>query len=804
MAVHLKDFQQYANVVGIDIDNDGIPINTVGVKYNHQTSELKKLGGDVIPPEQIVDPVHDDKVMLPASGGYMKMPVGIHLKGFPDNEPADGAKKARDHNVEWLPILDEKHRKTQDMYDGTPKEHEYTKSYERIAKAAADYGKLAESDKPDSVKLEQAKSKLQGQVDNLQNRIVQDKLGGYGGSNKKNSILKRRVLGAQVPDSATSIVTNDATLPMDTLKVSHEIYQQMKLDKPDDKVLLWRDPALTTGSLRSFNIEEDQTGKLTGVAINPLVSDSFGMDFDGDTVGLWAPKSAEAKRDMNEKANVGNHLLAPDGSVGLNISQDFVAAAVKLGVVGPSKSKNSPLYGHDKDNVTLSDSDKGQPLSALSNKDQLKALIRQYAAQPDSLQKVDQLWHDTVTSEQNVGMSYIDPTNRETFENSMLDQVQTGAKGKAKMVSTPNDQRRVENGMSFAEAKFKGLVDPHSSNMAYYDRAKEIYAVYDSVADRLPDDPKRPDMTHEDKVNEVRKQLHRGDFSSLDHKEQLILCNLNDTNAGGLMKDNMDVRSSIAAKVDKTGQAGKASQMLAGLAYENPEFLNAALEQTEPLTDAVISLKHDPEDVPKVEEGLNDWNRLLRGQYPDRKQQEKHPLNETEFVQNAQDVYNKMGINVDERFTKTCFKLLADDNGKMMPINDAVKQRESPLQQMGMNGFDTVREFAMENTKELHRTYAYAANGKQYDPKVRGFHEGVTSKFHTPKNISPERYDAVKSMQKAGEMRAYKRSLQKHRPEIEQFKQRQVQKAKTATATRQNKASAKTTKSDKAPVELEA
>lgn len=52
-----------------------------------------------------------------------------------------------------------------------------------------------------------------------------------------------------------------------------------------------------------------------------------------------------------------------------------------------------------------------------------------------------------------------------------------------------------------------------------------------------------------------------------------------------------------AGKTDLTGLAGAKSQTLVSLMYDKPDGAIAAMEVTEPLTQATLKLKHDPKNT---------------------------------------------------------------------------------------------------------------------------------------------------------------------------------------------------------------
>ena len=295
----------------------------------------------------------------------------------------------------YLNVLPEKYRKTQELYDGDRMYHEYSTGYSKIAKSALAYDEiedkykvklqnkfedlegqdLTQIDLNDDKQLNDLRNsltnqadikefdkhmrnmktdyskqelQLQSSVDALTSSIIDEKLGGrstlkerqdkYGDNELtrsknnhavKQSIIKREIMSKQVPNSVTSVVTAYPNVDIDTIKVSPEIYDKLNLKNEDDRALLWRDPILHDGSMRSFKVEKDN--QIVGVGINPLVTESFGMDFDGDTVGVYAPKTKEAQQEIKEKASIENNLLDRTSKEFTgNIGMDFVLSLIHI------------------------------------------------------------------------------------------------------------------------------------------------------------------------------------------------------------------------------------------------------------------------------------------------------------------------------------------------------------------------------------------------------------------------------------------------------------------------------------------
>src|SRR5699024_10278564 len=243
-----KELKAYMNVTGLDFDEDLNVIKSNGYgNGNHK------------PDEHFTQVELKEPLQLPDEGGYMELPTEVALPS--------GMK------TRYLNVLEEKYRSTQELYDGDNMYHEYSTAYNKVAKEALKYNKikdryevgltenitnLEEQDlsqydlfkeedrtklrkqlsneedikefdqQTNAMKAAQSKQQdnLQGKVNELSYRIIDDKLGGrsrlmerenqYGDkeisrtkdSNAvKQSILKRSIMGKEVPNSVTSVVT---------------------------------------------------------------------------------------------------------------------------------------------------------------------------------------------------------------------------------------------------------------------------------------------------------------------------------------------------------------------------------------------------------------------------------------------------------------------------------------------------------------------------------------------------------------------------------------------------------------------
>lgn len=137
-------------------------------------------------------------------------------------------------------------------------------------------------------------------AENLTNKIKAKDFGHH------SNIVKREIYSAPMPDSATSVLTPDPHLDIDEVAVGPDVYNNLHLSNPDEKILVWRDPILRDGGFRLMHVKEDKT--LTGTAINPVCVKSMDADFDGDTVANVPIHNQEALQEL-EKQTVSRNLL---------------------------------------------------------------------------------------------------------------------------------------------------------------------------------------------------------------------------------------------------------------------------------------------------------------------------------------------------------------------------------------------------------------------------------------------------------------------------------------------------------------
>lgn len=107
------------------------------------------------------------------------------------------------------------------------------------------------------------------------------------------------------------------------------------------------------------------------------------MDFDGDTVGVYAPRSREAQNEIAEKASIENNLLDQTSKAfSGNIGMDFVSSAYKQGYVRDNNNEiTQGLLRGREDEIKNAEGD------FISPKDQLQLMLNEMAHQENGSEK---------------------------------------------------------------------------------------------------------------------------------------------------------------------------------------------------------------------------------------------------------------------------------------------------------------------------------------------------------------------------------------------------------------------------------
>ena len=800
-----KSFDQlreYLNVTGIDMDENGVFYSLDSKARINDFRKAQSGDKELTHINPSVDYNEETGIELPDDGGIIDLPVSI--------ETPTG------HRMNSIYLLSENNRKTQDMFDGSMMKHDYTKAYVDIIEASnrlqntidENFGSLYE-DKADLSKIdfndpkqrEDALNKIedpkvresveqqinkdsttiQNKANQLTTRVINDRLGGHVTKNTvkdkfgqpkldengnpivkqysdseliKKSIIKKDIMGKQVPNSVTSVVTADPTVDLNKIRVSKAIFDKMDLKDPEnDKVLLWRDPALHDGSMRAFSIELDED--LTGVAINPFMTQSFGMDFDGDTVGVYAPKSEKAQQDLREKAAIEKHLInRVTGKFDGNVSMDAVAGPLHAGYVSelvkddngnftdkPGKIYKGPLVGREDE------------LTGMNPKDQVEFMMTELAQKEDGWKEINDIWMDAVASEKNIGTSRIDLSSREKMIDSIRRQAEIGAKGKVSAVMSPADEYFEKNHPELNFGERLNYIDPNtgklseqsinlrkqeSTVMNYYDRGAHIHELKEKLENKdLPKKEKdsvkaqlqyymTPERPVKDKNGQfVYDEVGKTKDGKPKYEKRMV------PNYGSLALDENNTRKAQGGKTDLTGQAGAKSQKAVGAMYDT-DYMLSAMSVTEPLTQATLKLKKDPKMTPYISSMLIDYNRIL----------DEGGLTNKQYKDTMHELYdgnkyNNLGLKLNDDDLDKMHEVLSENNphGRTDRIDAVIERKASPLMKANLYGFDSIKDLSNNNYENIQNRACDLNNDKQHEP-LHSLRDGKNAGKHVPKDLT--------------------------------------------------------------------
>lgn len=586
------DMTDYMEVTGVSVDPK-TGIMKQGLRYDdNNLADKKYLKEHNI---KVIDPSNPspENHVLPKEGGYMKLPEPVHLPNMD-----------KDQTTSYLPILPEKLRQGQELANGTILEQDRTKRYMQLDEFISK--KLYESDNSLTSRNSSSKnvSTIQNLASNIADEITRAKLGGVDGAANKVSHVRRKVMGATVDNSATALATNNPEMPLDTIEVGPDVYKTLNLQNKDQKVLMWRDPALHAGSVMAFNVVENKN--ISGVGMNPVIATPFGGDFDGDTYGIYAPRDTpEVRKVLDEEFSVEAYLKDMGKKiedrqfvmtdVELNTGMDFTAGAVK------SEVKNS----------------NGEPIKNKKMlEEEIRTILERGAYDPNSniSKDIDDLWRESQSN--NIGADKIDLRSRETVKNSMIDIAKIGAKGKVEL----DDEGHVTN--------LKGL----QQNLDRFDRL----GYYDATVENRVYDSENNQNLYSDKLrNSVHAQLNeRYAAGYTDSKGKVPIINNEDITE--VAKADRDIEKATVAKQLLTATSGQSAIDLNKTAMDIREKQRSSRisETTQILTQAALQVKHEAAVVPSLNKGLATLSQLTNdgGETKD------------DYLAKRQEVFNEMGM----------------------------------------------------------------------------------------------------------------------------------------------------------------
>lgn len=303
----LVDLREHLIILGLDIDEYG----NLLTEYRPQEGENRAVFEPV--PLQYTEKgslsksamLREFKEQLQGKGGFMKIPFPLVLRGSGD----DAVYTPQDENGNYvLPVLSAYLRSGHELLDGEVSTHTYTNTYLAVYEASLEYRDLQQ-------KLENASASERSAIEAKMNELVSLASAKYATTREdiiarkfegKHNLFREGLMANKQLSSATAVWTADTNIGVDELAMSSAMMKHLGV-KQGDPVMIWRDPVLRGGGIRGFKatLRED----LVGVAVNPAVVEAMSGDFDGDSVGVKALKTKEAKREVLEKLSVAGNLL---------------------------------------------------------------------------------------------------------------------------------------------------------------------------------------------------------------------------------------------------------------------------------------------------------------------------------------------------------------------------------------------------------------------------------------------------------------------------------------------------------------
>lgn len=233
---------------------------------------------------------------------------------------------------------------------------------------------------------------------------------------KDKNVFKTKVYNARLPQSATAPMTNRPTGKLDTIYVSPEIADTLKVDPEiGPYALVWRDPILDTGGFVSMKVEVDET--LTGCAIHYANDEAMKADRDGDSLAIWYEPNESVQREWEEKASREWRLGDP--------------------LRNPENFKSALTQGLNLD----------AGLALLGNEG--KALKAEFNDPKTSLSRLQEIYEVATRTNNGFGSYGLDVSSNETIINGLNKVIDSGAKGSKSSLGMVNhflngDQRSQE------------------------------------------------------------------------------------------------------------------------------------------------------------------------------------------------------------------------------------------------------------------------------------------------------------------------------------------------------------------------
>jgi DNA-directed RNA polymerase beta' subunit len=607
----VDNLREYAIALGLDFDVDMKPV----VGYHPQTDRGEKRALLKLVDEAALNEINLNETVLNKSGkvvldkntdailrkamleklnetgGFMELPFQLEFKtkSYTNNSstviddkwftlPETGQTYSVDgktHPTYGMPVLPQNLRSGQEFQDGTARAHEYTTKYLDIYRNAITYmvcekALATETDEQRKQlfmdKMEECQTAAQAKFDEVTSDIADNKF------NTKHNVVRDEVMATRIGHSATAVWSADPRLDIDQVSMSFEHAEQLGLVGKDGKlvkeasVLVWRDPILHDGNVRYMSVKIDDS--INGVAINPLMDQSFDGDFDGDSVAIVPLKTPEARAQAYTLFSVETNMLNK-GAVDKNGNYPIYCQS---GLDVASNAYDNPKIKTKFNELTLK-------INELEEKAARLRLNPNDAELGNSI--VDMLPEEARTVKNGnrrtpeASINYL----RKQYKRELNDWAHMALDGTATDYVDFTDEKSVMRSLQhIVDTGAKG------SQSKLKDAADNMGITYQLGTDG------RVDL---DTVGVLRDKRGRA-------------CSL-DTYLGTQREKDEKIEETAAYKADNTSQGGLIAQQ--GVAAFRDMDLQAALELTYPVTQAILQSKHDPKDAKVKDEIVRFWGK---------------------------------------------------------------------------------------------------------------------------------------------------------------------------------------------------
>lgn len=340
---------------------------------------------------------------LNEDGGFMKLPFPVKM-ATGDMTPEKLDENGKPTGEYMLPILAGKYRSGRETVDNKLMVHEFTTNYKDIWDSAGRY--LEAKRLYDEALANGEAASIQKQSENMQSyqqkaqlsyNVMADKITDRYFTGKHN-VWKDDVMRKQLHGTATAVISPDPTLDINEICMSATMAEALKVNQDDPNLIVWRDPLLSAGGIRNFSVRivenrpdhEDYDpnhpyNDMVGISMNPSSATSFEGDFDGDSVGIYAPRSKEAiecaKKTLSYPVQMLNRETKKDGEHDLYFQTGLDVAA---GVYADKQKGEDGLKIEERMNYAKSLANNAVDKSIDRNSDNVKAYEIYNAAMHDA------------------------------------------------------------------------------------------------------------------------------------------------------------------------------------------------------------------------------------------------------------------------------------------------------------------------------------------------------------------------------------------------------------------------------------